>query len=103
PVSLVEVGRFMPSAELRGVASGPIRARGTLNNLVVNANLALSGNGHLDAQATLDLVVTKRYNVAATMRTLNLAAVTARAPATSLTAKATVIGSGTQLATMNTA
>jgi translocation and assembly module TamB len=102
PVSLVEVGRFMPAAELRGFASGPIKARGTLNNLVVDANLALSGNGHLDAQATLDLAGTKRYNVAATMRTLNLAAVTGKAPATSLTARATVVGSGTQLATMNT-
>src|SRR6185369_4372032 len=51
--------------------------------------------------ATLDLVGTKRYNVAATMRTLNLAAVSGKAPATSLTARATVVGSGTQLATMD--
>jgi translocation and assembly module TamB len=102
PVSLVEVGRFMPAAELRGTASGPIRARGTLNNLIVDANLAVSGNGHLDAQAALDLVGTKRYNVTATMRTLNLAAVTGKAPATSLTARANIVGTGTQLATMNT-
>ena len=103
PVSLVELGRFMPAAELRGFASGPIRARGTLNNLTVDADLALSGNGHLRGTATLDLVGTKRYNIAANMRTLNLAAVTAKAPATSLTARATIVGSGTQLATMNTA
>src|SRR5205085_120603 len=102
PVSLVELGRFMPAAELRGLASGPIRAHGTLANLVVDANLAVSGNGHLVAHAALDLVGTKRYNVAADMRTLNLAAVTGKAPATSLTARTTIVGSGTQLATMNT-
>ena len=102
PVSLVEVGRFVPAAELRGLASGSIKARGTLENLVVDANLALSGNGHLDGHAVLALAGTKRYNVAAAMRTLNLAAVTGKAPATSLTARATVVGSGTRLATMNT-
>jgi translocation and assembly module TamB len=102
PLSLVEVGRFMPAAELRGLASGPIKARGTLDNLVVDANLALSGNGHLDAHAVLDLSGTKRYNVSGTMRTLNLAAVSGKAPATSLTARATVVGTGTELATMNT-
>lgn len=102
PVSLVEVGRFFPSAELRGVASGPIRARGTLSDLRVEANLALSGGGHLNARANLDLVGTKRYNVAAALRTLNLAAISGKAPATSLTAQATVVGSGTELATMNT-
>ena len=102
PVSLVEVGRFMPAAQLRGVASGPIKARGTLSNLIVDANLAVSGSGHLNAHAALDLVGTKRYNIAASMRTLNLAAVSGKAPQTSLTARATVVGSGTQLATMNT-
>jgi translocation and assembly module TamB len=100
PLSLVEVGRFMPPAELRGVASGPITARGTLRNLAVTGNLALSGGGHLDARATLDLVGTKSYNVAATLRTLNLSAVTARAPATSLSGRATAVGTGTDLATM---
>lgn len=102
PVSLVEVGRFVPAAELRGVASGPFTARGTLNNLVVSANLSLSGNGHLDARATLDLVGTKRYDVTATLRTLDLAAVSGRAPATSLTGRAVVFGTGTEPATMNT-
>jgi translocation and assembly module TamB len=101
PVSLAEVGRFMPSAELRGLASGPIRARGTLGNLNLDANLALSGSGHLDAHATLDLTGTKRYAVEARMRTLNLAAVTGRAPATTLTGRATIDGTGTRLATMN--
>ena len=102
PVSLAEVGRFMPAAQLRGLASGPIKARGTLSNMIVDADLAVSGSGHLNARATLDLVGTKRYNVAATMRTLNLAAVSGKAPATSLTARATVVGSGTTLASMNT-
>ncbi|HET9424375.1 MAG TPA: translocation/assembly module TamB domain-containing protein, partial [Gemmatimonadaceae bacterium] len=103
PVSLVELGRFMPSAGLRGVASGPISAKGTLSNLVVRADLAVSGGGHVEGRATLDLRGAKRYDVAATMRALNLAAVTSKAPATMLTGRATIIGTGTELATMRTA
>jgi translocation and assembly module TamB len=102
PVSLAELGRFFPAAELRGYAVGPFTVRGTLSNLVVTTNLTLSGNGQLNGRATLDLVGTKRYNVAAAMRTVNLAAISGKAPATSLTARGTVVGSGTELATMNT-
>src|SRR5262249_53908608 len=85
PVSLVEVGRFAPAAGLRGVASGPVHAHGTLDDLDVTADLRVSGNGRLEGRAHLDLAGTKRYDVAATMHTLNLNAITTKAPATSLT------------------
>jgi translocation and assembly module TamB len=100
PVSLAEVGLFFPAAELRGGASGPFSARGTLDDLKVAANMGVSGNGHLDVRAALDLNGTKRYDVKADLHTLNLAAVTGRAPATSLTLKGSVVGVGTNPETM---
>jgi translocation and assembly module TamB len=102
PVSLAEVGRFMPSAELRGAASGPITLRGTMRNLVVTGDLALSGGGHVNGRAALDLAGTKSYDVTASLRSANLNAVSGKAPVTSLTGRASIAGTGTQLETMRT-
>ncbi len=101
PVSLVEVGRFFPAAGLQGFASGPVSATGTLRDLRVDVNLRLPENGRFAARGTLDLASkTKSYDIASTLNTVNLRSVDTKAPITSLTARATVRGSGTQLATM---
>ncbi len=100
PVSLAEIGRFFPSVGLQGVASGPFRVTGTTKAVAVNGTLALSGGGSLTGHADVDLTGAKRYDVALSMHTLDLHAVVAKAPATSLTARATARGVGTDLATM---
>jgi hypothetical protein len=55
PLALATVGRFAPAAGLRGVATGPIRARGTLRDLFVDSRLAVSGGGEIAARGRLDL------------------------------------------------
>ena len=102
PVSLVEIGRFAPSIGLRGVASGPITVRGTLASLDINADLHVSGGGTLGGRAHLDLTGVKRYDVAVAMQTLNAHAVLEKAPETSLSARAVIVGAGTDPATMRT-
>jgi translocation and assembly module TamB len=102
PVSLVEIGRFAPSVGLRGVARGPITVHGTLASMDVNADLHVSGGGTLAGRAHLDLSGTKRYDVAVAMHTLDAHAILAKAPETSLSARAVVVGAGTDPATMRT-
>lgn len=104
PVSLVEVGRFMPSVGLQGSAAGPIHVVGTLRNLRLQTDLRLPDGGRFAAHGALDLAsAQKGYDITARLYTLNLRTIDAKAPVTSLTAQAAVRGRGTQLATMNTA
>ncbi len=104
PVSLVEVGRFVPAIGLQGSAAGPIHAVGTLANLRIDTDLRLPDGGRFGARGTLDLAsANKGYDLAARLYTLNLRTVDAKAPITSLTANATVRGRGTALATMQMA
>jgi hypothetical protein len=100
PVSLAEVGRFFPKVGLQGTAVGPVHITGTMNDLRFNVDVALPDRGHLVAQGTFDLQGQKAYDVTATMRTLNLRSVLARAPVTSLSARASARGAGTDPATM---
>ena len=100
PVSLAEVGRFASSVGLRGVASGPITVHGALSSMDVDANLRVSGGGTVSGRAHLDLSGTKRYDAALAMHTLDAHAILARAPETSLSARAMVVGVGTNPATM---
>src|SRR5688572_1292016 len=104
PLSLAEVGKFAPAAGLRGTAAGPVRATGELRNLRLDAQLALADGGRLDARGTVDLAsAQKGYDLTAQMRVFNARSVTARAPATSLTATAFARGRGFDPATMRAA
>jgi len=101
PVSLVEVGRFAPSAGLQGTVAGPIRATGTLSALRVQADLQLPENGRFTTRGTLDLASTdKGYDLTSSLYTVNLRTVNLKAPQTSLTANAAVRGRGFEPATM---
>ena len=103
PVSLVEVGRFFPSAGLQGTATGPIRATGTLSALRVQTDLRLPENGRFTTRGTLDLASTdKGYDLTSSLYTVNLRTVNSKAPVTSLTANAVVRGRGFDPATMHT-
>jgi translocation and assembly module TamB len=101
PLSLVEVGRFFPSLGLRGTATGPIHAHGLLSDLRIDTDLRLPDSGRVVAKGTFDVADTaKGYDLTATLSRFNAHSVVAKAPATSLTAKLTAGGRGTDPATL---
>ena len=102
PISLVEVGRFFPSAGLRGTATGPIHAHGFLNNLKIDTDLRVPDSGRVLAKGTFDVADTaKGYDVTATLSRLDLHSIVTKAPVTSLTAKLAATGRGTDPATLS--
>lgn len=102
PIALAEVGLYMPALGLRGSASGPIRLQGTLANLRLASTLRLSDGGIVSANGRLNLAGrAKSYDLTGVMQLVNLNAVIAKAPRTSLTATVRARGTGFQLATVN--
>ncbi|MGH9885875.1 MAG: hypothetical protein ACREBE_10120, partial [bacterium] len=104
PLSLVEVGLFVPSAGLHGSAAGPVRITGTLSNFKVDASLRLPDGGRFTTKGTFD-VASKDvgYDFTAQLYTLNLRTITTKAPITSLTALAVARGRGMKPETMRSA
>jgi translocation and assembly module TamB len=101
PVSLVTVGRFVPAAELRGQAAGPIQLTGPFSQLAVRADLAVSGGGELAVRGTLDVASEEiGYKLGAVANLFNAHVVIAKLPQTSLTATASARGRGFDPATM---
>jgi len=101
PLSLVTVGRFFPSAGLRGSVTGPIHAHGLLSDLKIDTDLRLPDSGHVKANGTFDVAsAAKGYDLTADFSLLNLHAINTKGPVTSLTAKLTAAGRGTDLATL---
>ena len=100
PLSLVTVGRFAPGLGLRGSAAGPVRVRGTLNDLSVRADLRLPDGGALLAVARLDVQGTPSYDAQTTLTVFNLHTVASALPRTSLTGHAAIRGAGSDPGTM---
>jgi translocation and assembly module TamB len=104
PLSLAEVGKFAPAVGLQGAAAGPVRVKGDLRNVAIDARLVLAGGGGLDARGTLDLASKdKGYDLSTQLRVFNAKSVVVKAPATSLTATAFARGRGFDPATMRAA
>jgi translocation and assembly module TamB len=101
PLSLVMLGRFMPSVGLRGSATGPLRLRGTINNLAINSQMILPDGAYVDLRGTMDLASkVTGYNLDFNTRNLNVNTIIARAPTTNLTAVGSARGRGFTPATM---
>ena len=101
PVSLVTVGRFVPSADLQGSATGRVRVGGSLANLRVQTDLRLLDGARFAARGTLDVASEQKgYNLTVSLYALNLHTVIRKAPITSLTGQITGVGRGMQLATL---
>jgi translocation and assembly module TamB len=101
PLSLVMLGRFMPSVGLRGNASGPLKLRGNLNDLAINTQMTLADGGFVDLRGTMDLQSTVTgYNLDFTTRRLNAHTLVAKAPTTLITAVGSARGRGFDPATM---
>ncbi len=101
PLALATLGRFMPSVALRGTANGPVRLRGSLNNLAINSQLTFPDGGFLDLRGTMDLASREKgYNLEFNTRLFNANTVIAKAPQTSITAVGSARGRGFDPATM---
>jgi len=101
PLSLATVGRFVPQIGLRGSANGPVRLRGSLNDLAINSALTFPDGGFLDLRGTVDLASrVKGYALDIRTRLVNANAIIAKAPKTSITAVASARGRGFDPATM---
>jgi translocation and assembly module TamB len=102
PLSLVVAGRFVPEAGLRGAVRGDLRAHGDLGDLTVRADLTVDDGGTIMTEGHLDLEAEQpAYSLVTRMRDFDLAAATARAPATTdLTGDIVARGRGLDPATM---
>jgi hypothetical protein len=101
PLSLVTAGRFFPSADLRGTATGPVRLTGTMSDLDVRTNLGFSDGGSLGITGSLDLASREKgYDVDLVATLFNANEISAKAPRTSLTGTASADGRGFDPATM---
>jgi translocation and assembly module TamB len=102
PLSLVTVGRFAPSAQLRGSVSGRVHAEGTTRDLRLNGVLRSRDAGSLDGRGSIALAGSRsRYDISVALDALNANAFSQRAPITRLTGTVSARGAGTTPATMN--
>ena len=102
PLSLVTVGRFAPSAQLRGTVSGKVHAEGTTRDLRLNGVLHSQDGGSLDGRGTVAIAGSRsRYDVAIALDALNANVFSRRAPVTRLTGTISARGVGTTPATAN--
>src|SRR5437762_7097179 len=102
PLSLVTFGRISaPTLGLRGTAAGPMRLRGTINNLAINSQMTIAGGGYVDVRGTMDLFSKEAgYNLEFNTRGLNLQTVLAKLPSTQINAIGSARGRGFNPATM---
>ena len=101
PLSLVTVGRFAPSAQLRGSVGGRVHAEGTTRDLRVSGVLrSTTGGGRVDGRGTVLLAGSRtRYDVNVALDALDASAFSRRAPHTRLTGTVAARGVGTSPAT----
>ncbi len=102
PLALVTVGRFVPSAQLRGVISGKVHAEGTTKNLRVSGALHSQSGGSVDGHGTVVIAGSRtRYDVSVALDALYAYAFSRKAPRTLLTGTIAARGTGTKPATAN--
>jgi hypothetical protein len=95
PLSLLTVGRFTPSAQLRGSVTGKVHAEGTTSDLRVSGVLHSQSGGSVDGRGTIALAGSRtRYDVSVALDALNANAFSRRAPRTGLTGTVSARGSG---------
>jgi translocation and assembly module TamB len=101
PVALAELTKFAPALPLKGLATGPLRARGPIDALVVDTRMRLPGGGTFALNGTVDFLSKELgYDVALGTQALDLSRVMINGPATSFTGGGTARGRGFKPATM---
>lgn len=102
PLSLATVGKFAPSAQLRGSVSGKVHAEGTTKDLRVFGALHSQSGGSVDGRGTVAIAGSRtRYDVSVALDALNANAFSRKAPVTLLTGTVSARGMGSRPATAN--
>jgi hypothetical protein len=103
PLSLATVGRFAPSAQLRGSVVGRVHAEGTTRDLRVSGVLrSTSGGGGFEGRGAVALAGSRtRYDVSIALDALDASVFSRRAPHTRLTGAVVARGQGISLTTSN--
>lgn len=102
PLSLATVGKFAPSAQLRGTVTGKVHAEGTTRDLRISGALHSKDGGSLDGRGTVVIAGSRtRYDVNVALDALNANAFSRKAPATRLTGTLAARGVGTSPASAN--
>jgi translocation and assembly module TamB len=102
PLSLATAGQFVPSLGLHGTVTGPVKATGPMRNLAVSSALTTPDGGSIGVRGTLDLVApSPAYDVATNAHLFDASVISSKAPKTSISAEASVRGTGFAPATMN--
>jgi len=101
-LSLVTVGKFAPSAQLRGSVTGKVHAVGTIRDLRVSGALHSRDGGSIDGRGMVVIAGARtRYDVNVALDALNASAFSRKAPSTRLTGTLEARGVGTSPASAN--
>ena len=101
PVALAEISKFAPALPLKGLATGPVRARGPMDAIRLDTRLSLPGGAVFALRGTVDFASRELgYDVVADATALDLSRVVTGAPRTALTGGGTASGRGFKPATM---
>ena len=102
PLSLATVGRFAPTAQLRGSVSGKVHVEGTTRDLRLSGALRSPDGGAVEGRGSVALAGSRtRYNVSVALDALNANAFSRRGPVTRLDGNISARGIGTKPATAN--
>jgi hypothetical protein len=94
PLSLELVGLVRPDLGLRGWVSGPVQVDGSFDDLAFRGDL-LAGDGRLVVEGQMDAITLGAgYALDLTADTVDLSAITSRAPESVISGRMTVQGSG---------
>lgn len=93
-VSLATLGAFVPQAELEGTARGTASLEGRLSELELDMDLTMGDGGSLEAAGAVAFDEATRYEVRATLQSVDAAAVSGVAPRTELSGTLSLEGSG---------
>ena len=101
PVALAELTKFAPGLPLKGLATGPVHARGPIDAVRLDTRLTLPGGAVFAMRGTVDFLSKELgYDVVADATALDLSRVVVGAPRTALTGGGTARGRGFKPATM---
>ena len=101
PLALAELTKFAPTLPFKGLAYGPVRARGPIDALEVDTQLDLPGGGHFSMRGPVDFLSKELgYDVLTDVTALDLSQVLSGGPPSLLTGGGRARGRGFKPATM---
>ena len=101
PFALAELTKFAPSLPLKGLAYGPVHAKGPIDEMAVDTKLTLPGGGTFAMKGKVDFLSKELgYDVVADVTALDMSKVMVDGPVTALNGGGRARGRGFKPATM---